>query len=63
MNIEIDINDARAVKNILEVVLAEWKNKTPNMIDDKNCSVEIYNEHLDSVNSLGIMVEAIKEQL
>ena len=63
MKLELDINDARVVKNILEEVLIEWKKKTPEMIGDKNCSAEIYEEHIDSANKLGIIMEQIKEQL
>ena len=63
MKIEMHKTDIKIVKTILEEVLAKRKNKIKEMQKDKNCSLEIYDEHLDSVNSLGIILEGIKEQL
>jgi|ETNmetMinimDraft_5_1059913.scaffolds.fasta_scaffold86527_2 hypothetical protein len=63
MKLELDINDVRVVKNILEEVHTKWQSKTKDMQGDKNCSLENYNSHIDAVQSLGIIVRAIEEQL
>jgi hypothetical protein len=63
MKLELDINDVKILNSVLIEVHAEWKNKTKEMQNDKNCPLENYNSHLDSVNSLGIIIEQIKEQL
>ena len=63
MKLELDRNDVILMANILDEVQTKQKRKTSDMIGDKNCSAEIYEEHIDSVNKLAIIVEAIKEQL
>ena len=63
MKLELDRNDIRILTNILEEVQAEWKRKTTEMIGDKNCSAEIYEEHIDSANKLATIVKEIEEQL
>ncbi len=63
MKLELDRNDVVILTSILEEVQVEWKRKTTEMIRDKNCSAEIYEEHIDSANKLDTIVKEIKEQL
>ena len=63
MKLELDRNDVEVVKNLLDEVRMKWQSKTKNMQNDKNCSLENYNSHIDAVQSLGIIVETIKGQL
>ena len=63
MKLELDINDVKILSNILTEVQAEWIDKTKEMQKDKNCSLENYDSHLDSIKSLGIIIEQIREQL
>ncbi len=63
MKLELDTNDVKILNNILIEVHAEWLDKTKEMQNDKNCSLENYEEHIDSMNKLAIITEQIKEQL
>ena len=63
MKIEMKRDDFIMAKNILIEVQSEWKKKTADMIADKNCSAEIYNEHLDSCEKLAIILRELKEKL
>jgi len=63
MKIELDINDATVISKTLTEVHIKWKKRTKEMQDDKNCSLENYNEHLDACKKLGTIIEKLKEQL
>jgi|3_EtaG_2_1085321.scaffolds.fasta_scaffold44275_2 uncharacterized protein YgiM (DUF1202 family) len=63
MKIELDINDAQVITKTLSEVCIKWKQRTKEMQDDKNCSLENYNEHLDACKKLGTIIEKLKEQL
>ena len=63
MNIEIKKNDAKVVVNILKEVHNEWYSVTKKMQEDKKCSLEKYNEHLDSCGTLGIIIQQMEKLL
>jgi hypothetical protein len=63
MKFELDIDDATVISKTLTEVYIKWKKRTKEMQDDKNCSLENYNEHLDACKKLGTIIERLKEQL
>ena len=63
MKLELDRNDVKVVNNVLKEVHSKWQIKTKDMQNDKNCSLENYNSHIDSANKLATIVKEIEEQL
>jgi|2_EtaG_2_1085320.scaffolds.fasta_scaffold59329_3 hypothetical protein len=63
MKLELDRNDVEVVKNLLDEVRMKWQSKTKEMQSDKNCSLKIYDSHIDAIQNLGIIIETIKGQL
>ena len=63
MKIELDRNDIVVVKNLLEEVYTQQKIKIKDMQKDKHCTFENYNQHLDEIRSLGIILSELEKQL